>query len=225
MATPVSSPQTSYEPRRSNVQANETEGDGDIWQEKLAVCESSTSEGNPKLLIRSYYRNNRTGDRVWDEPPSGASQVNYATPDMRRMAQVQLTELQSTLEMIPPDDAWNENDHGDSNGSNSNSNKSRKKGFLGGMFKRSAKPKKSVEPSKDLNLQRAIVRSMTDQGGPNSRNNGSNGSNDDVRVHLDLHSIDEDDDPDLALAKALSLSEYDSAVRGDFKSSYDVDVP
>ena len=97
------------------------EADGDTWQETLAVCEAppppspSRKENKSKrgkqgggtkkenhdddtstgrLLIRSYFQNTRNGRRVWDEPPSGASQILPATEEMRRMAQIQLAELQ-----------------------------------------------------------------------------------------------------------------------------------
>jgi len=36
------------------------------------------------------------GQRVWDEPPSGASNIIYATPEARKMAQAQLEEMRST---------------------------------------------------------------------------------------------------------------------------------
>jgi len=67
----------------------ETKADGDTWQETLAVCEMAG-----KLTIRSYYTNRRTNERKWDEPPSGASKVLGATETMRRMANIQLTEMQ-----------------------------------------------------------------------------------------------------------------------------------
>lgn len=195
MSTAATTP-LSYEPRRSNVAANDvTQADGDTWQEKLAVCETSKSDGNPKLLIRSYYRNNRTSERVWDEPPSGASQVNYATPEMRRMAQTQMDELQLTLEMIPPDI----DEAGDAHDKN-------KKGKMGlrRMFSRK-KERKYVEPSKDLNLQRAIVRSMAEQRGSSDRAGRSS-----PRIYYETGSVEDEDDPDMALAKALSMSEYNS---------------
>lgn len=75
------------------------EADGDTWQETLAVCEPPQKKGEanpsaaPTLILRSYYQNTRSGKRVWDEPPSGASKILPATDEMRRMAEMQLTEL------------------------------------------------------------------------------------------------------------------------------------
>ena len=154
MSTKGSARDGAYRPRRSqNVASDLAQSDGDLWQEKLAVCEGTTPAGEPKLLIRSFYRNKRTGDRVWDEPPSGASSVVHATSDMRKKAEMQKEELELTLDMIPPEldsataiDATN----------------TAKGGFLG-RFRKKTKSKKEVETSKDLNLQRAIAAGRHDK--------------------------------------------------------------
>ncbi len=86
------------------VGSQRIEGDGDTWQETLAVCEAPSVKSknlnmdmnmstSGKLIIRSYFQNIRSGKRVWDEPPSGASMILPATEEMRRMAEVQLAEL------------------------------------------------------------------------------------------------------------------------------------
>ena len=72
--------------------------DGDTWQEMMAVCEPRNYKKNndgsgPSLVIRSYYQNTRTGKRVWDEPPSGATNIIPASEEMRKMATLQLNEL------------------------------------------------------------------------------------------------------------------------------------
>ncbi|GAX15906.1 hypothetical protein FisN_UnNu057 [Fistulifera solaris] len=155
--------------------------DGDVWCERVTVCESATKDGAPKLLLRSYYRNRRTGERVWDEPPSGASQVQHATPAMRARGEEKLRELRSTLAMIPTEQT------------KGTSQKKKKRGFFG-MFQKN-KSNELVEDSKDLNLQKAIALSMSNQSA--SR-----------QVHYDDQCI-HDDDEEVALAKALSLSEED----------------
>jgi hypothetical protein len=205
--------------RQSNVAsatAVVAEADGDTWQEKIAVCESSTADGNPRLLLRSYFRNNRTGERVWDEPPSGASCINYATSEMRRISQVQMDELQLTLEMIPPDDATR-GSHSSPTINDNGTQIKPKKGFLGGMFRMGKKEKKYVEPSKDLNLQRAIVKSMRDQGGISTT------EHDDPRMRLDIYNFADDNDADLEFAQALSLSEFD--VSGMSNQDSNLDYP
>jgi hypothetical protein len=154
--------------------------DGDVWCERVTVCESATKDGAPKLLLRSYYRNRRTGERAWDEPPSGASQVQHATPAMRARGEEKLRELRTTLAMIPTEQT-------------KGASKKKKRGLFG-MFQKN-KSKDSVDDSKDLNLQKAIALSMTNQSA--SR-----------QVHYDDEYI-HDDDEEVALAKALSLSEED----------------
>lgn len=84
--------------RSTRVAADKYTHDGDSWQETLAVCEMpAIKSGEVKMKIRSYYSNKRTGDRVWDEPPSGASRVLPATEEMRKMAELQLEEMQITF--------------------------------------------------------------------------------------------------------------------------------
>lgn len=191
-ASNTSSP--SYKLRRSNVKSDVAVSDGDIWHEKLAVCESATNDGKPKLLIRSYFRNERTGDRLWDEAPSGASKINYATAEMRRMAQAQMDELQLTLEMIPSEnDDLTNIEKSDKSGTNKNE-KTAKKSIFSRFSKK--KEKKTVEVSKDLNLQRAIARSMADSYPTQNET---------------IPAFNEEEDPDMAYAKALSMSECDSS--------------
>lgn len=186
-----------YAPRRSQrVSSTLAPSDGDIWQEKLAVCEGVTVAGEPRLLIRSFYLNSRTTNRVWDEPPSGAGTVLHATSDMRKTAEMKKEELQMTLEMIPPDEAEGAEDNIDKVG------KAEKKPRFLDRFRKKKEPKQ-VETSKDLNLQRAIARSLNDQ---------KLGNSDDPIVYYDGESNERfttlsDEEEEIALAKALSMSE------------------
>ena len=189
-----------YSPRRSqNVASDLAQSDGDLWQEKLAVCEGTTTAGEPKLLIRSFYRNKRTGDRVWDEPPSGAGSISHATGEMRKKAEMQKVELELTLDMIPPEV--------DSSTAIDATNATKDKGGFLGRFRRKPKSTKEVETSKDLNLQRAIARSLADQ---------NQGLTDEPIIHYDgenddnLESYYNGEDEEIALAKALSISEATS---------------
>uniref|UniRef100_A0A7S2VBC6 Uncharacterized protein n=1 Tax=Entomoneis paludosa TaxID=265537 RepID=A0A7S2VBC6_9STRA len=196
--------------------------DGVVWKERLAVVEGVTPEGNPQLHLRSYFRDATTHERVWDEPPSGASHVEFATPAMRNFAQEQMRELQFTLDLIPPDSTTTA-PPGDTT-----SNK--KKGFFRrpGVFKKKEKATLQDE-SKDLNLQRAIALSMADQQGPSKKTGrqhkrgASNASwgGDDPRILFDSEfsqpvksggtrstttTATTQEEEDLAMAKALSLS-------------------
>lgn len=64
-------------------------------QSSNRASNTGTSNGNDSsnLIIRSYFQNLRTGRKVWDEPPSGASIILPASEEMRRMAELQLGEL------------------------------------------------------------------------------------------------------------------------------------
>lgn len=184
-----------FVPRRSNrVSADLAQPDGDTWTERLAVCEGQGG----RLVIRSYYKNSRTAGREWDEPPSGASSIQHATADMRKHADKQLNELQFTLDMIPPEENVDGNVDADSSDNKGSNKKGKKGGFLG-RFRKKEKPTRT-DDSKDLNLQRAIARSMADQ-------KGGHGSDEPV-VYYDPDSpTNTADDEALEIAKALSMSE------------------
>ena len=204
-----------YEARRSQrVSADLAPSDGDVWQEKLAVCEGVHGDtGEPRLLIRSYYRNLRTQERVWDEPPSGAGTVLHADQEMRAKAEEQKLELQLTLQMIPPDEAEEEEELPSSSSENNKNGKSKKKSIFR-RFSRKTKPAKNnkeVDNSRDLNLQRAIARSMADQMGIRGGGGGENGDEpviyfDDGEPTQRSPSHVNREEEDLELAKALSIS-------------------
>jgi len=198
-----------YHARQSNKTAGmHVAHDGVVWKERLAVVEGVTTEGNPKLHIRSYFRNPMTRERVWDEPPSGASGVDFSTTEMRQQAEEQMRELQFTLDLIPPDQQQQQEQQ-----------ESPVKKGLFGRLKNKKKGKVTLkDDSKDLNLQRAIALSMTDQHG------GGNTSTNDPRILFDSEFSEPvktrntapasaattpmatQEEEDLAMAKALSLS-------------------
>lgn len=216
---PPSKQPSVYAPRRSarvDENAIELTPDGDTWQEKICVCEGLGGKDGktPRLILKSYYRNNRTLQKVWDEPPTGASKVRYAAPQDRRKAEAQLKELQSTLNMIPAESAL----------SSSSSKKERSGvGSILGAFRRNKhKPAVEAHDSQDVNLQKAIARSMADhhrRPQDTSTSASSAGSTESPRVHYDperrpaavsrsgTNPFEElDNDEEAALAEALSLS-------------------
>ena len=202
------------------------EGDGDTWQETLAVCEapsagstttnkskngSKSTSAPGKLIIRSYFQNTRSGKRVWDEPPSGASIILPATQEMRRMAELQLTELQIVTGSA---------EEADSNAKKEQTAEPKKRrGFLGFGKKNkesstptsaSAPPKIRYKPGSsllapnprtssqdnDAQLQEAIARSLAEsQGIPYSATTATTAA---------TTTVAEDDE--IAMATALSLS-------------------
>ena len=59
-----------------------------------------TAEAIPQLTLRSYFQSKSTGQRVWDEPPSGASNVVYTSEEVRRMAMIQMEDLQVSTDVV-----------------------------------------------------------------------------------------------------------------------------
>lgn len=200
VASPPPPPQGAagaYQARRSNKTARtNVQSDGAVWKERLAVCEAVTDEGNPKLTIRSYYRNQQTQQKVWDEPPSGASEIIFASSEQRKKADLQKREMQLTLDQLPPD-AFSSKSNGNNNEAASDT---KKKGRFG-LFKKKERPF-LADDSKDLNLQRAIALSVAEA-------NGKTPYDSDPVILYDTEPFrpQKSDDEDVALAKALSMSE------------------
>ena len=101
-----------------------------------AGATSSSQTNAPSLVLRSYYECERTGKRVWDEPPSGASKVVQATDEMRQMAQLQLQELILSRSSAPesPVTVSDEDDTStptSASSSSSGTKSAKKKGFFG----------------------------------------------------------------------------------------------
>ncbi len=202
------------------------QADGDTWQEYLAVSErvnkfnsneskrgglsslfgkknknknshkTSSDNDSSNLIIRSYFQNRRTGRKVWDEPPSGASKIVPASEEMRRMAELQLSELYvKTTPSNGIEDLYESND-------SSKTKDKKKKSFLGkgnnsGAEKSSAggsvssgrriryKPDSSLNTTRpapgaggsrtlnDRQLQEAIERSMIESYGGSPGSSGA----------------------------------------------------
>lgn len=80
-----------YSERRSHVDPRCSPVDHETWTEALTVtCASATAP----LALRPCFRSRKTGRRVWDKPPSGASHVVYATPAARDAAQARLERME-----------------------------------------------------------------------------------------------------------------------------------
>eukprot|EP00985_Skeletonema_marinoi_P024691 scaffold17398_cov155-Skeletonema_marinoi.AAC.18 len=60
------------------------------------IPEEDLASASQRLTLRPYFQSQNTGQRVWDEPPSGASTILYATAEARKMAQAQLEEMRNT---------------------------------------------------------------------------------------------------------------------------------
>lgn len=74
--------------RKSNREPQqEIVADNDVWIENFAVTQSINNEG--EVIVRPYFVSEAHGRKVWDEPPSGASSIRYATHHARKMAEEQ----------------------------------------------------------------------------------------------------------------------------------------
>ena len=77
-----------------NHQDND-DNDADNNKNKTQV-DADVAAASQRLTLRPYFQSQNTGQRVWDEPPSGASNIIYATQEARKMAEAQLSEMRST---------------------------------------------------------------------------------------------------------------------------------
>jgi hypothetical protein len=130
---------------------------------------SATTNNNNNLTIRSYFQNRRTGKKVWDEPPSGASKIVPASEEMRRMADIQLDELYVATATIGADntniggivegstgiddihsyDVYGDNNNVDSNNTMNDNHNNKKKSFVNGLFRRKGADKTKGDDKRD----------------------------------------------------------------------------
>lgn len=47
-----------------------------------------------ELQLRSFFQSEQTGQRTWDEPPSGASCIVYVSDEAKQMAMLQMADIQ-----------------------------------------------------------------------------------------------------------------------------------
>jgi len=118
-------------------------------KKKSSSNSASAGSDSSNLIIRSYFQNMRTGKKVWDEPPSGASNILPASEEMRRMAEMQLGELYVKTTTRADGGSMNE-------GNDSTNKSSKKKSSSGGLFGRSNTTNGSNSGSKGENTQRRI---------------------------------------------------------------------
>mmetsp|Transcript_7435 Transcript_7435/g.14068 ORF Transcript_7435/g.14068 Transcript_7435/m.14068 type:complete len:119 (+) Transcript_7435:1091-1447(+) len=87
-----------YKPQPSTrISTNEVSCDNDTWTEYLTIVEVSRSDrrrNSFELQIRSFFESKATGQKVWGEPPTGATRVLWATEEMKKMAHEQMSDLQ-----------------------------------------------------------------------------------------------------------------------------------
>mmetsp|Transcript_1252 Transcript_1252/g.1786 ORF Transcript_1252/g.1786 Transcript_1252/m.1786 type:complete len:616 (-) Transcript_1252:64-1911(-) len=204
-----------FSARRSGRANTRMEADQDTWTEHLAVVETKLpkkAEGNgqsatnelsardqTELQIRSLFESRLTGQRVWDEPPSGASNIIFLSEEARKMAEKQKNELRVTTVSTDPLQTT----------SNRNDVQNHQNGRIGRFFGTKTKPRSAemrqisykpdskfaptVDNSYDTQMRIAIQRSLDKKR--------------DLSFSIPSDLARETDDESLALAMALSLSE------------------
>ena len=91
---------SSYTPQQSNRFSSAIESDNDTWTEYLTIVEmlnmnprAKSKDKTYQLQIRSFFESKGSGTKVWDEPPSGAKNVEWASEEAKSMADVQMKDL------------------------------------------------------------------------------------------------------------------------------------
>ncbi len=66
----------------------------------MLIPNTYSRSGDPKyeLQIRSFFESQLSGQKCWDEPPSGAESIQYANDEMRRMAEMEKSSLECVTE-------------------------------------------------------------------------------------------------------------------------------
>jgi hypothetical protein len=84
-----------YQPSKSSRVASPIAALEDRWEEWLTVCEvvNPRTQQN-QLEIRSFFESTTTKEKVWDEPPSGAVNIVWASDEAKEMAAAQILDLQ-----------------------------------------------------------------------------------------------------------------------------------
>lgn len=97
--------------KKSASYKTEISSDKDVWCEYLAVVEivipentgAKRKEPRYELRIKSFFESTHTGKRSWDEPPSGATTIQYATDEERTRAKNDKEMLQTTTRSFSSD--------------------------------------------------------------------------------------------------------------------------
>lgn len=189
-------------------QSDSIEHDHDTWIENFAVTESIFEKGKP--MLRPYFESVSNGTRVWGEPPSGASNIQYATSHTREMANRQLQDYIDREQFL---------------GFATYSTSAERKGFLGRIRRRF--PRKNKENDQDREkekiqnitkgMQRVSNRDMQAAIAMSLNQNMSQNKNSDQGIRKDDQSAlgstsSQNIEEDMDMAVALSLSMRQVAV-------------
>lgn len=212
--------QENFSPQQSTRVSTVLTSDNDIWTEYLAVVEMldpTKRNGKYHLQIRSFFESSNTGKKAWDEPPSGATNIIWASEEARNLAELQLKDVKII-------------DHGNSvalgmdnsktlqaeptNSDTSDKKPKSWKGKINSLFKKNKK-----DSSSDYNKSFTYEKSSyTDVFSAKSKNSKPKDEMDINDVNLQIAMAESiakteakvplsTEDEDLEMAKALSLSE------------------
>lgn len=173
-----------------------------------------------QLQIRSFFESKGSGTKVWDEPPSGAKNVEWASEEAKSMAEVQMKDLKV---MESGGDAREENCTGTSS-SNELAPESMQQPKSKKTWRQKIRetiPRRNKDQDSSSILPRKLAYrkgSKTDEFGEHDQNNrGQRLDINDVNLQLAMaqsldpkrESLSYSLEPDeaLAMAQALSLSE------------------
>lgn len=93
--------EATFHARQSGRVGSSITTDHDTWVEHLAVVDmlvpnsSKGGEAKYELQVRSFFESTKTGKKTWDEPPSGAENIEHANAEVRRMAEIQKSDIAS----------------------------------------------------------------------------------------------------------------------------------
>ena len=167
------------------------------------------------LQIRSFFESSNTGKKAWDEPPSGATNIVWASEEARNLAELQLKDVKLTDHGATQEMDTSKTLQANPTTSDTSDKKPKTlKGKINSLFKKNKK-----DGSSDYNKTFTYEKgSYTDVFSANSKNSKPKEEMDinDVNLQIALaESISKpeaemavtSEDEDLEMAKALSLSE------------------
>ena len=209
--------QEKFSPQQSTRVSTVLTSDNDIWTEYLAVVEMldpSKRNGKYHLQIRSFFESSNTGKKAWDEPPSGATNIIWASEEARNLAELQLKDVKIIDNVNSVTLGMDNSKTLQAEPNNSDKKPKSWKGKINSLFKKNKK-----DGSSDYNKIFTYEKgSYTDVFSAKSKNSKPNDEMDINDVNLQIGMAESiakteakvplsTEDEDLEMAKALSLSE------------------
>jgi len=207
----------SFLAKKSANYKTEVSADRDVWCEYLAVVEivipgnTGAKSTGPRyeLQIKSFFESTHTGKRSWDEPPSGATTIQYATDEEQTRAQNEMLMLQETTQSYVADTQPTTQSYASNDGKGS-PRKSSRLNRLGNIFKKITGRKKKGDSSKGGISPETSVYQLKDEYSRNAQIKALKRFEHDAATKRKTSSLSRDEKNAIVMAKALSLSERES---------------